>query len=174
MTIDADSRSVGWNATDADFNGLRIKSDVSRGGLVENITYRDICMRDMNNPLLISTAYNPLYAGELYPEFGRVDFEDVRHVQCMNTKPSLVSMEGHSKARRTGPVTLDNVVFDNISPLDVYAEYIDITLGPGGANFVPTGPDVNLTDQSSGEPTPKRCVFPKLPAPRLPEDWLTE
>jgi hypothetical protein len=92
----------------------------------------------------------------------------------MNTKQPEVSLEGHSKARRTGPVIMNNVVFDNISPLDVYAEYIDITLGPGGANFIPTGVDVNLTDNSNGQGTPKRCVFPKLPAPKLPEDWLTE
>jgi polygalacturonase len=174
MTIDADSRSVGWNASDADFNGIRIKSDISRGGLVDNITYRDICMRDTNHPLLISTAYNPLYAGQSYPEFGHVTMENIRHVSCMNTKPPEISLEGHSKARHTGPVTMDNVVIDNISPLDVYAEYIDITLGPGGANFVPAGVDVNLTDNSQGTGTPKRCVFPKLPAPQLPDGWLRE
>jgi polygalacturonase len=174
ITIDADSRSVGWDATDADFNGIRIKSDISRGGLVENIVYRDICMRDQNNPLLISTAYNPLYAGELYPEFGEVILQNVRHVTCMNTKPLVVNIEGHSQVRRAGPVTLDNVVIDNIGPLNVYAEYADITLGPGGANFRPDGVDVNLTDESRGESAPKDCVFPKLPAPELPEGWLRE
>ncbi len=172
ITIDADSRSVGYDATDADFNGIRIKSDISRGGLVNNIVYRDICMRDMNNPILISTAYNPLFAGSLFPEFLNVRFENVRHVTCMNTKPLAVDIEGHSAARRAGPITLDNVVIDNIGPLNVYAEYADITLGPGGANFRPKGVDVNLTDQSTGESVPKKCVFPKLPAPKLPDDWL--
>ena len=174
ITIDADSRSVGFDATDADFNGIRIKSDISRGGFVGNIEYRDICMRDMNHPLLISTAYNPLYAGELYPEFGRVHFQDVRHVTCMNTKPPVVNIEGHSRVRRTGPVSLDNVVIDNIGPIDVYAEYADIEIGPGDANFRPAGVDVNLVDNSRGRTTPKQCVFPKLPAPELPEDWLVE
>ncbi len=174
ITIDADSRSVGYDATDADFNGIRIKSDISRGGLVENIVYRDICMRDMNNPLLISTAYNPLYAGDLFPQFGSVTFQDVRHVTCMNTKPLAVSMEGHSTVRRAGPIILDNVVIDNIGPPNVYSEYADIVIGPGGANFRPAGPDVNVTDNSSGTSTPKQCVFPKLPAPELPEGWLRE
>jgi polygalacturonase len=174
ITIDADSRSVGYDATDADFNGIRIKSDVSRGGLVHNIQYRDICMRDQNNPLLISTAYNPLFAGELYPEFGDVHLQNIRHVTCMNTKPLGVNIEGHSRARRAGPITLDNVVFDNIGPPNVYAEYADITLGPGGANFRPAGVDVNLTDQTTGTSTPKQCVFPKLPAPELPEGWLRD
>jgi polygalacturonase len=174
ITIDADSRSVGWDATDADFNGIRIKSDISRGGLVENISYRDICMRDQNNPLLISTAYNPLYAGDLHPEFGRVDLQNIRHVTCMNTKPLVVNIEGHSKVRRAGPVVLDNVVIDNIGPLNVYAEYADVVIGPGGANFRPAGVDVRLTDETSGDTPAKECVFPKLPAPALPEGWLTE
>jgi polygalacturonase len=172
ITIDADSRSVGHDATDADFNGIRIKSDISRGGLVGDIQYRDICMRDQNNPLLISTAYNPLFAGELYPEFATVTLQNIRHVTCMNTKPLVVNIEGHSRVRRAGPITLDNVVIDNIGPLNVYAEYADITLGPGGANFVPKGVDVNLTDNSTGESTPKKCVFPRLPAPELPDGWL--
>jgi polygalacturonase len=172
ITIDADSRSVGYDASDADFNGIRIKSDISRGGLVSGITYRDICMRDQNNPILISTAYNPLFAGSLFPEFLDVRFENVRHVSCMNSKPLVVNIEGHSEVRRAGPITLDNVVIDNIGPLNVYAEYADITIGPGGANFSPKGLDVNLTDNSTGESTPKRCVFPKLPAPKFPDDWL--
>jgi len=174
ITIDADSRSVGYDATDADFNGIRIKSDISRGGWVDNIVYRDICLRDQNNPLLISTAYNPLFAGELYPEFMRVELHDVRHVTCMNTKPLVVDIEGHSRVRRAGPITLDNVVIDNIGPPNVYAEYADINIGPGGANFRPAGVDVNLTDESTGASTPKQCVFPKLPTPELPEGWLHE
>lgn len=174
ITIDADSRSVGYDATEADFNGIRIKSDISRGGLVDNITYRDICMRDMNHPLLISTAYNPLYAGELFPEFGTINLQNVRHVTCMNTRAPVVSIEGHSQARRTGPVTLDNVVIDNIGPPDVYAEYVDIDIGPGGANFRPQGVDVDLTDNTSGEIHAKECVFPTMPTPELPEGWLRE
>jgi hypothetical protein len=92
----------------------------------------------------------------------------------MNSKPLVVNIEGHSRVRRTGPVTLDNVVIDNIGPLNVYSEYADITIGPGGANFRPKGVDVNLTDESSDDSIPKKCVFPKLPAPELPEGWLND
>ena len=35
LTIDADSRLVGHEAHAADFNGIRIKSDESRGGVVD-------------------------------------------------------------------------------------------------------------------------------------------
>ena len=116
--------------------------------------------------------YRPLFAGELFPAFGHISLENVRHVTCMNTKPLVVNIEGHSQVRRAGPVTLDNVVIDNLGPHNVYAEYADITLGPGGANFRPDGKTVNLTDDSTGDRKPKQCVFPKLPAPELPEGWL--
>lgn len=172
LTIDADSRSVGYNATPADFNGIRIKTDISRGGLVENIVYEDICMRDMTNAILISTAYNPLFSGEYYPEYGRIRFEDVRHVSCMNTTQPVVAIEGHSDARKAGPIEFDNVVIDNIGPPAYSAEFADIEIGPGGTNFDPSGPSVTVTDNSTGTVTPKECEFPTLPAPKLPEGWL--
>lgn len=172
LTIDAASRSVGHDATTGDFNGIRIKSDISRGGLVDNITFRDICMRDMNNAILISTAYNPLFAGDYYPEFKRVNFQNVRHVSCINNKQPVVTIEGHSTARRAGPISLDNVVIDNIGPQAVAAEYVDVQLGPGNVNFKPQGPDVTLTDSISGPSEPRRCVFPTLPTPQMPDGWL--
>ena len=172
LTIDADSRSVGHDGTDADFNGIRIKSDISRGGLVDNIVYRDVCMRDMNNAILISTAYNPLFSGSYYPEFRRVDFQNVRHVNCMSDVQTVVTIEGHSSARRTGPVRLDNVIMDNIGPHAVAAEYADIELGPGPVNFMPGGRDVTVVNNMAGGGEPQHCVFPTLPAPRLPEGWL--
>lgn len=172
LTIDADSRSVGHDGTIADFNGIRIKTDISRGGLVDNIVFRDICMRDMNNAILISTAYNPLFAGSSFPEFGRVHFEDVRHVTCMNTVQPVVTMEGHSAVRRAGPITLDNVTIDNVGPPSVKAEFADISLGPGSVNFDPQGLDVRVTNNITEVRPLKNCVFPKLPAPELPAGWL--
>ncbi len=172
LTIDADSRSVGYDSTDADFNGIRIKSDVSRGGNVDNITYRDICMRDMNFAIVMSTAYNPLFAGDLVPEFGRIHFQDVRHVSCMGTMQPVVTVEGHSAVRTAGKVTMDNVIIDNIGPPSVYAEYIDLEFGPGDVNFEPRGTGVTITDNRDGTSNPKDCVFPELPAPKVPDDWL--
>jgi polygalacturonase len=172
LTIDADSRSVGYDATAADFNGIRIKSDISRGGLVDNITFRDVCMRDANNAILVSTAYNPMFAGSSFPEFRTINFQNVRHVTCMNTRQPVVTIEGHSAARRTGPVTLDGVVIDNLGPQAVATEYADFVLGPGPVNFVPEGPSVTVSNQITGAGAPKDCVFPTLPAPELPAGWL--
>jgi hypothetical protein len=172
LTIDADSRPVGFEATPADFNGIRVKSDESRGGLVNNITYRDICMRDLTNAILVSTAYNPLFAGTTFPEFRALNFQNIRHVTCMAKQRPVVTIEGFNAARPVGPVTLDNVVVDNMGPADSAAEFADITLGPGAVSFVPQGQGVTLHDVRQTGSAPRACVFPTLPAPQVPEGWL--
>src|SRR5258708_5429928 len=45
---------------------LRIKSAVSRGGLVHDVLYTDVCMRDVKNPILLSPFYTPA-SGTLIP-----------------------------------------------------------------------------------------------------------
>lgn len=172
LTIDADSRPVGEGSSPADSNGLRIKSDASRGGLVDDITFRDICMRDMANAILVSTAYNPLFAGKLFPEFRRLSFENVRHVTCMGTRQPVVTLEGWNETLPAGPIRLNNVIVDNIGPQAVAAEYADVVLGPGAVNFMPLGHKVSIDDQTTGERAPRSCVFPTLPAPEEPPGWL--
>jgi polygalacturonase len=175
MTIDADSRLVGHEAHAHDFNGIRIKSDESRGGVVDNITYDDICLRDMVNGILISTAYNPLFAGMSYPDFGVLKFKNIRGVTCMALLPATVTMEGYNATLRP-EITLDNVQFDNINPIQsVAAEFATFHLGPGAVNVATDlerfrGVNV-LTDYRDGTFAPKQCKFPKLPAPQHPEGW---
>jgi polygalacturonase len=38
-------------------NGIRIKSDRSRGGLVENVSYENVCMRNVTNPIILTPMY---------------------------------------------------------------------------------------------------------------------
>ena len=171
LTIDADSRPVGAEANAADFNGIRVKSDASRGGLVNNISFRDVCMRDMTNTILISTAYNPLFAGTSYPEFKALSFQNVHHVSCLALSQPVVTLNGFNSALPAGPITLDNVVVDNLGPQCVAAQFSDIHLGPGNVNFLPQGPGVTVTNSITGNSVPKRCVFPTLPAPQPPAGW---
>jgi polygalacturonase len=172
MTIDADSRMVGHEAHAHDFNGIRIKSDESRGGLVDNINYENVCMRDSVNSILISTAYNPLFAGMSYPDFRRLNFKNVRGVTCMGLTPGVATLEGYNATLRPD-ISMDNVILDNINPeLSVAAEFAKIRLGPGNVNFRPRGRGVEVDDQRNGESTPFQCKFPKLPAPQPPPGWL--
>ena len=50
-------------------NGIRIKSNSARGGLVRDISYEDVCIRGTKNPILMDTHYS----GNGYTESGRTD-----------------------------------------------------------------------------------------------------
>lgn len=42
-------------AVDGPTNGIRIKSDPSRGGLVQDVQYESICIRNVTNPIVLTT-----------------------------------------------------------------------------------------------------------------------
>lgn len=173
LTIDADSRWSGSPGDDAsDSNGIRVKSDESRGGIVDQVDYSDICIRDVSNALLVSTAYNPLFSGTSYPNFKTLDFHNIHDVTCMSLSEPVVTLEGFNVVRPAGPITLDNVIIDNIGQIAVAAEFANITLGPGNVNFTPSGQDVNVTNNITQANAPKPCSFPPLPAPQPPPGWL--
>ena len=171
LTIDGASRAVGDGSSLADLNGIRIKSDLSRGGFVDQVTFRDICMRDIPNAIMLLPSYNPLFSGALYPQFSNITLENVHHVACSNPLQSVVTLHGFNAAYPMGPVTLNNVIVDGIGANAVSAQYANITLGPGDVNFIPAGRGVTITDQIAADSKPKTCVFPPLPAP-TPPTWV--
>jgi polygalacturonase len=174
LTIDADSRWFGAPASDtSDFNGIRIKSDESRGGPVSNVTFRDICVRDVIDAILINTAYNPLFAGTMYPKFGALAFHDFHAVTCLSENPAVVTLGGFNARFPAGPIVLDNVVVDGIGPAALSAQFANISLGPGPVNFTPSGRGVTVKNAVSGSAAPPiECHFPALPAPQPPAGWL--
>jgi len=169
LTIDADSRWNGAPGSDtADFNGIRVKSDESRGGLpVDRIHFSDVCMRDVLNPIVIDSSYNPLYGGTSYPVFRSITLKDVRDVTCMALGEPLVILQGFDDQYSAGPITLDNVVIDGITPLGVAGQYSSVLRAPN-VNFMPTGFHVTVTPlaSTSTEGGPKTCAFPTLPVPK--------
>jgi hypothetical protein len=132
----------------------------------------------MVNGILISTAYNPLFAGQSYPDFRKLSFKNIRYVTCAALSPAVVTMEGYNATLRP-EITLDNVIFDNVSPdLGVFAEYASFNMGPGPVNFAgvpyyPKGRGVTTLSDTRGasDVAPKECHFPKLPAPEPPPGW---
>jgi len=60
-------------------NGIRIKSDRSRGGLVQDVVYENVCMRDVKNPILLTTTYS-LRGGDKLPVYRDIVLRDVRIV----------------------------------------------------------------------------------------------
>ncbi|XP_063216701.1 endo-polygalacturonase-like [Bacillus rossius redtenbacheri] len=84
-------------------NGLRIKSDRSRGGLVTSVSYSDVCMQNVVNPIVLDTAYSPTATGNLIPEYKDITFNNIRVLTA-----GKFTFDGYSDAKPI-QVTLNNV-----------------------------------------------------------------
>ncbi|PAY08560.1 polygalacturonase [Bradyrhizobium sp. UFLA03-84] len=63
---------------DGTTSGLRIKSDVSRGGLVERVTYESVCLRGNRWPLAFDAKYDPRAQGSRIPVYRQIVLRHVR------------------------------------------------------------------------------------------------
>jgi polygalacturonase len=135
-------------------NGIRIKSDSSRGGLVTNVTYSDVCVRGLSNPILLTPTYTTA-TGDLIPWYTNITIQDF-HSLASSVTPT-VTIDGHDATHLT-TITLDNVVVDGIASSDVKAAFATVTLGPGNVNFTPSGSNVTANNQISGTSTPNPCT----------------
>lgn len=131
-------------------NGLRIKSDVSRGGLVQDISYKDVCIRAVKDPFVFDPFYSSA-TGTMIPVFQNITLTNV-HVLGGGAS----TFRGYD-ATRPLTITLDNVVFDDPGSATFKTQDAKLTLGPGPVNFTPTGTDVTVTKQSTGTPAPLDC-----------------
>jgi polygalacturonase len=132
-------------------NGLRIKSDSSRGGLVQGIYYTDVCIRDSRHPLVFD-AYYSSSTGTLIPDYRDVV---VNNVHVLGTG-GLATFRGWDAAHPIG-ITLNNVVFDN-QPTSITASNTNLTLGPNPVSINPIGTAVTVTDQVTGSASPRDCT----------------
>jgi polygalacturonase len=57
---------------DGTTSGLRIKSDISRGGVVDQVTYRNVCLRNVKTPIDIGTRYENRTSGTLIPLYTNI------------------------------------------------------------------------------------------------------
>jgi polygalacturonase len=135
-------------------NGIRIKSDMSEGGPVSNITYSDVCVRNVSNPIILNPTYSAA-TGTLIPLFTGITIQNFHYLAGANTP--TVTLRGFDAAHLTD-ITLDNVVVDGLGTANVVAAEANVTLGPGGVSFTPSGTDVTVTDETTGPPTPNPCT----------------
>ncbi len=135
-------------------NGIRIKSDPSRGGLVQNIFYGDVCVRALTNPIILTPMYSSA-TGTEYPHFTGITIQNFRSMSTSTTPK--VTLLGYDATHMLG-LTLDNVVVDDLISANVSASYADITLGPGSVSFTPSGSSVTVSNEVSGSSTPNPCT----------------
>jgi polygalacturonase len=136
-------------------NGIRIKSDSSRGGLVNNVSYSDICVRNLSNPIFLTPNYSTS-TGSSIPQYTNIKIQNFHGLSGGSNTPK-VTLDGYDAAHLNS-VTLDNVVVDGISASNVTASYTNVTLGPGNVNFTPAGTSVTVTNSVAGTSTPNPCT----------------
>jgi polygalacturonase len=147
-------------------NGIRIKSDRSRGGLVFDITYRNICMRDVNNPLAFTPSYSDR-TGDLLPVYQDIILENI-HILTHGT----YTFQGLDEQHKLG-ITLNDVFADDLEHSTISAKDADFTVGRVAGNLKPTGIDVSMhraAASSAGRPIDCKARFTAFPAlARAPE-----
>ena len=131
-------------------NGLRIKSDASRGGLVQGVVYTDVCIRNSRHPLVFDSYYSSA-TGTAIPDFRDIVLNNVHVLGAGGSN----TFRGWDAAHPVG-ITLNNVVFDS-PPTTINASNANIVLGPGAVNITPAGTGVTVTDQVTGSAVPRVC-----------------
>jgi polygalacturonase len=152
--------------------GLRIKSDASRGGHVDDVSYRRICMRNIRQPLVFDTYYRQPDAGERYPSFTNISIAGLHDLGSRKYGSGELTFAGYAFHGERHPITiaLDNVVFDGAQPTfakgrngapAILPAATYFTLGPGTVSFAQEilashGEDIGVRG-NSGTSLPLDC-----------------
>jgi polygalacturonase len=119
-------------------NGIRIKSDVSRGGLVHGVAYKGVCMRDVRNPISISPFYSEAQ-GTLVPVYQDILLENVHALS-----PGAIQLIGID-ARHPLGVRMDGVSVEPLPQKDARIAHARFSVGPRAVSFSLQGDDVTIT-----------------------------
>jgi polygalacturonase len=143
-------------------SGIRIKSNVTRGGLVHDMVYKNICMRDVQIPIAISPYYNngtidqffdPGFKGDRIPDYKKITIENVTDLT-----PGDVLIAGADDAHRT-EVLLKNVMIKGITADKVHLKLANIVTAGTNIPLEPVGgnKDVKVVALDAGGVKPYSC-----------------
>jgi polygalacturonase len=148
-------------------NGIRIKSNGSRGGLTEDVVYDDVCIRNSPNPITLDTAYsaNGPLQGDSPPTMRGITLHNVRV-----SGGGKITFNGYDPTHRIA-ATLDGVQIVDQAAYTYEVNHADLTLGPGATNLQLTaGPDLIKNDSTiKGTPAegePATCADKFVPFPQ--------
>jgi polygalacturonase len=104
-------------------NGLRIKSNNTRGGLVRDVVYSDVCIRNTKNPILMDTHYTASRGPEtnLIPSFTSIVLRNIRILTG-----GKITLDGYDERHRLD-VTFDNVYLDAPASTPGAVSHADVT-----------------------------------------------
>jgi polygalacturonase len=139
-------------------NGIRIKSNSSRGGPVRDVVYEDVCIKDTKNPIYMDSNYSFMgEARDKLPSFENIILRNVRVLSA-----GKITLDGFDAAHQLG-ITFDNVFLD--VPNKLTATHANITEGPGEVNFHASGDDVNVARQHTANAKRNTCDAKFIPFP---------
>ncbi len=124
-------------------NGIRIKSDKSRGGLVDDVRFENVCMRGVGNPIILNPFYTT-FDGTKIPVYKNILLHNVHSLGSGD-----ITLAGLDATHRL-EATLDNVVIDGVKSSDITARHAVLTLRRG--NLDPTGEDLRIMGAAGGGP----------------------
>ncbi|HEX4749127.1 MAG TPA: glycosyl hydrolase family 28 protein [Bryobacteraceae bacterium] len=143
-------------------NGIRIKSNSTRGGLVENVTYDDVCIRDTKNPIYMDTNYTAGYSNQTgkLPVFRNIA---LRNVHILGG--GKITLEGYDAAHRL-QMNFDDVTANG--PITVSAKHGEFILGPGLVSVRITGEDIQVNGKTGKSGKADSCAGRFVPLPQSP------
>src|ERR1700722_189944 len=143
-------------------NGIRIKSNGSRGGLVHDVVYDDVCVRDSPNPITLDTGYTAAgtVKGNSPPTMRDITLRNVRV-----SGGGKISFNGYAKDYRV-VVNLDDVLLTDGSPYAYSLHHADVVFGPGPVNLKLSGGVDSTLQGTHGKGSAASCTdkfvsFPK-------------
>jgi polygalacturonase len=135
-------------------NGIRIKSNGSRGGLTEDVVYDDVCIRNSPNPITLDTAYSAAgtLQGNSPPTMRDITLHDVRV-----SGGGKITFNGYAHDYRIA-ATLNGVQITDDAKYSYVMDHADVTLGPEPTNLqVPVGEDSTVKG-TPAEGNPASCA----------------
>jgi polygalacturonase len=135
-------------------NGIRIKSNGSRGGLTQDVVYDDVCVRNSPNPITLDTAYSAAgtLKGNSPPSMREITLHNVRV-----SGGGKISFSGYTKEHRIGAI-LDGVLLTDAASYKYALSHADLRLtGPtnltlsGGEDFTVQGKQTDRNPVSCAE-----------------------
>jgi polygalacturonase len=142
-------------------NGIRIKSNGSRGGLTHDVSYDDVCIRDSPNPITLDTGYTAAgtVKGNSPPTMNDINLHNVRI-----SGGGKISFNGYDQEHRVG-ANLDNVLLTGAAEYRYSLHHADLRLGPGPVNLQLPGGEDSTVQGTPGHGPATSCAYKFLPFP---------
>ena len=102
-------------------NGIRIKSNSSRGGPVHDVVYEDVCIRNTKNPIYMDSNYSAGWGKDRdrLPHFTGITLRNVRILGS-----GKITLDGFDPAHRLG-IAFENVTLENPSKVKIHAVHAE-------------------------------------------------